>query len=165
MFVFVGRLRRAHRNFLEHLSVRDFPCAFRKIRSVAREPTYRDSHYGIPISHEVFTPRPDSRTALYRLGKHVPRSFTSQTPHLRTMASSSLGDHAAQVVFGQKHVTKGLGRQVEAVLTKAQGSYVTLGDGRQLLDFTCGIGVTNLGVYSDHHFVKRTCFTNLDLDV
>ena len=30
-------------------------------------------------------------------------------------------------------------------MTKAEGSYVTLGDGRKMLDFTCGIGVTNLG--------------------
>ena len=61
------------------------------------------------------------------------------------MSSSSLGDHASLVAFGQKHVTKGLGRQVEAVLVKGEGSYITLGDGRRLLDFTCGIGVTNLG--------------------
>lgn len=61
------------------------------------------------------------------------------------MASSSLQNHASLVEFGQKHVTKGLGRQVEAVLTKGEGSYVTLGDGRRLLDFTSGIGVTNLG--------------------
>ncbi len=65
------------------------------------------------------------------------------------MASSSLGAPSSQVAFGQKHVTKGLGRQVEAVLVKGEGSYVILGDGRRLLDFTCGIGVTNLGVYSD----------------
>ena len=54
-------------------------------------------------------------------------------------------NHASLVEFGQKHVTKGLGRQVEAVLTKASGSYVSLSDGREMLDFTTGIGVTNLG--------------------
>lgn len=75
------------------------------------------------------------------------------------MATSSLGDHTAQVSFGQKHVTRGLGRQVEAVLTKGEGSYITLGDGRRLLDFTCGIGVTNLGVYSDTLWVKSARFT------
>ncbi|KAI0075125.1 hypothetical protein K474DRAFT_1664617 [Panus rudis PR-1116 ss-1] len=62
----------------------------------------------------------------------------------RTMASATQ-NHAAIVEVGQKHVTKGLGRLVEAVMTKGEGSYVTLGDGRTLLDFTCGIGVTNLG--------------------
>ncbi len=61
------------------------------------------------------------------------------------MASSSTQSHDSFVQFGKKHVTAGLGRVVDAVLTKAEGSYVTLGDGRRMLDFTCGIGVTNLG--------------------
>ena len=61
------------------------------------------------------------------------------------MASTSAQSHASLVEFGQKHVTKGLGRVVDAVLAKGEGSYVTLGDGRKMLDFTCGIGVTNLG--------------------
>jgi 4-aminobutyrate aminotransferase len=51
------------------------------------------------------------------------------------------------VDFGQKHVTKGLARQVEGVIVKGEGSYVTYGDGRRFLDFTTGIGVTNLGMY------------------
>ena len=59
------------------------------------------------------------------------------------MASTS--DYDSLVQFGQKHVTKGLGRQVEGIMTKGEGSYVTFGDGKKLLDFTCGIGVTNLG--------------------
>ncbi|KAI0746035.1 pyridoxal phosphate-dependent transferase [Earliella scabrosa] len=63
----------------------------------------------------------------------------------RNMASTSAQSHASLVEFGQKHVTKGLGRVVDAVLAKGEGSYVTLGDGRKMLDFTCGIGVTNLG--------------------
>ena len=71
---------------------------------------------------------------------------TSAIPRLsqRTMATAH-PNHASLVEFGQKHVTKGLGRQVEAVLTKASGSYVSLSDGREMLDFTTGIGVTNLG--------------------
>lgn len=47
--------------------------------------------------------------------------------------------------FGQQYVTNGLGRQLEAVVLRGEGSYITLEDGRQMLDFTCGIGVTNLG--------------------
>ncbi|KAI0339781.1 hypothetical protein BDW22DRAFT_1335400, partial [Trametopsis cervina] len=53
--------------------------------------------------------------------------------------------HDSLVAFGQKHVTKGLARQVEGVMVKGEGSYVTYGDGRRFLDFTTGIGVTNLG--------------------
>ncbi|KAE9400057.1 acetylornithine aminotransferase [Gymnopus androsaceus JB14] len=47
--------------------------------------------------------------------------------------------------FGKQHVTNGLGRITEGVITKGNGSYVEYLDGKKMLDFTCGIGVTNLG--------------------
>jgi 4-aminobutyrate aminotransferase len=47
--------------------------------------------------------------------------------------------------FGEKHVTKGVGRLTEGIMSKGEGSYVTFEDGRRMLDFTCGIGVTGLG--------------------
>lgn len=48
--------------------------------------------------------------------------------------------------LGAKHVTKGLSRMNgEAIMTKGSGSYVTFDDGREVLDFTTGIGVTGLG--------------------
>ena len=50
--------------------------------------------------------------------------------------------------FGVKHVTKGLGRITEGIMAKGEGSYVVYDDGRQMLDFTCGIGVTSLGKLS-----------------
>lgn len=50
--------------------------------------------------------------------------------------------------FGTKHITKGLGRMTEGIMIKGSGSYVTYDDGRTFLDFTCGIGVTNLGTSS-----------------
>lgn len=53
--------------------------------------------------------------------------------------------YTSLVDFGRKHVTNGLGRQIEGVVTKGEGSYVTFGDGRTMLDFTTGIGVTGLG--------------------
>ena len=49
------------------------------------------------------------------------------------------------VAFGQQHVTRGLGRLTEAVMAKGEGSYVSFEDGRTMLDFSCGIGATNLG--------------------
>lgn len=74
------------------------------------------------------------------------------TPHLKskisnksvrpitTTASTSLQE------IGAKHVTKGLGRIAgDAVMVRAQGSWAEFDDGRRLLDFTTGIGVTNLG--------------------
>ena len=48
--------------------------------------------------------------------------------------------------FGEKHVTKGLGRLTEGSMCKGEGSYMTFEDGRRMLDFTCGIGVTGLGL-------------------
>ncbi|KAI9046482.1 hypothetical protein LZ554_009229 [Drepanopeziza brunnea f. sp. 'monogermtubi'] len=47
--------------------------------------------------------------------------------------------------FGVKHVAKGIGRLSTEVLESGSGSYVTTVEGRRMLDFTSGIGVTNLG--------------------
>ncbi|KAH8588379.1 4-aminobutyrate aminotransferase [Bisporella sp. PMI_857] len=47
--------------------------------------------------------------------------------------------------FGAKHVARGIGRLTTEVLESGAGSYVTTVEGRKLLDFTSGIGVTNLG--------------------
>lgn len=48
--------------------------------------------------------------------------------------------------IGAKHVTKGLGRITgDAVMVRGRGSWAEFEDGRRLLDFTTGIGVTNLG--------------------
>ncbi|KAI0067160.1 acetylornithine aminotransferase [Artomyces pyxidatus] len=47
--------------------------------------------------------------------------------------------------FGQRYVNKGLSRLVEDVFDKGEGSWLTMKSGRRVLDFTCGIGVTNLG--------------------
>ncbi|PMD47079.1 aminotransferase class-III [Hyaloscypha variabilis F] len=47
--------------------------------------------------------------------------------------------------FGVKHVARGIGRLSTEVLESGSGSYVTTVSGRRFLDFTSGIGVTNLG--------------------
>jgi 4-aminobutyrate aminotransferase len=47
--------------------------------------------------------------------------------------------------FGVKHVARGVGRLSNHVLESGAGSYVTTTEGRKMLDFTSGIGVTNLG--------------------
>lgn len=53
------------------------------------------------------------------------------------------------VQFGQRHVARGVNRLANVVVASAKGSHVQLEDGRKLLDFTCGIGVTNLGALED----------------
>ena len=61
---------------------------------------------------------------------------------------------APHLDFAQRHVTKGLNHLTEDVIVEAEGSWVTMHSGRRLLDFTSGIGVTNLGashdLYSNH---------------
>ena len=53
---------------------------------------------------------------------------------------------AAQLTkFGLKHVAKGIGRISTEVIESGSGSYVSMVSGRKFLDFTCGIGVANLG--------------------
>ncbi|KAL8797273.1 MAG: hypothetical protein Q9195_000426 [Heterodermia aff. obscurata] len=47
--------------------------------------------------------------------------------------------------FGVKHVARGIGRLATEVIESGSGSYVTMLGGRRFLDFTSGIGVTNLG--------------------
>ena len=50
------------------------------------------------------------------------------------------------IELGNRHVTNGLGRLTEGILARGQGSYVEYEDGKKLLDFSTGIGVTALGV-------------------
>ncbi|KAG8681218.1 hypothetical protein FRC09_017673, partial [Ceratobasidium sp. 395] len=54
------------------------------------------------------------------------------------------GVHAT-AEFGVEHTARGVNRLVNAVIVQGEGSYVTLDDGRKMLDFTTGIGVTGLG--------------------
>lgn len=58
--------------------------------------------------------------------------------------------------FAQRHVTKGVNHLTEDVFVKGAGSWVTMHSGRRLLDFTSGIGVTNLGASGKHVFLFNT---------
>jgi 4-aminobutyrate aminotransferase len=51
------------------------------------------------------------------------------------------------LAFGQRHVAKGLSRLKEDIIISGEGSWVTLADGMRAIDFSCGIGVTNLGYF------------------
>ena len=61
--------------------------------------------------------------------------------------------------FGVKHINHGVGRITEGIMTKGEGSWVFYDNGRRMLDFTCGIGVTNLGRFiqsGKHYLIIRT---------
>lgn len=47
--------------------------------------------------------------------------------------------------IGAQHITQGVGHLTKEVFQHGKGSYMTTMSGRRLLDFACGIGVTNLG--------------------
>lgn len=47
--------------------------------------------------------------------------------------------------FGRDHVAHGLARLRDHVIVKGEGLNLYTAEGKKLLDFTAGIGVTNLG--------------------
>ncbi|KAI5475077.1 4-aminobutyrate aminotransferase / (S)-3-amino-2-methylpropionate transaminase [Pseudohyphozyma bogoriensis] len=61
------------------------------------------------------------------------------------LINASKAAPTATAAFGAQRIAKGVGRMTDLVLAKGQGSYVDTECGRTLLDFTSGIGVTNLG--------------------
>ena len=73
------------------------------------------------------------------LSDHLSHVFLSLCYRGRSITTAPLLD------FAQRHVSKGLSHLTEDVIVQGEGSWVTMHSGRKLLDFTCGIGVTNLG--------------------
>ncbi|KAJ7126182.1 pyridoxal phosphate-dependent transferase [Mycena epipterygia] len=57
---------------------------------------------------------------------------------------TTASDTSSLLDYG-RNVTNGLGRITEGIMTSGKGSYVEYDDGRKMLDFTCGIGVTSMG--------------------
>ncbi len=55
--------------------------------------------------------------------------------------------------FGRDHISHGLGRIRDLVVVKGQGLDVYTADGKKFLDFTAGIGVTNLGQWVGSPFM------------
>ncbi|KAK0470332.1 pyridoxal phosphate-dependent transferase [Desarmillaria tabescens] len=84
---------------------------------------------------------------MYRLGTSLSRCSTravNVTAAATRYNARGLSTESLQA-FGEKHVTRGVGRITEGVVAQGRGSYVDFQDGRHMLDFTSGIGVTNLG--------------------
>lgn len=83
---------------------------------------------------------------MMRLGSRRFAPSTLVVPPRRNIhatASHQASDLTAD--FGKKHVARGLNRAMDAVIKSGSGSYLEMEDGRKMLDFTCGIAVTNLG--------------------
>ncbi|KDQ21690.1 hypothetical protein BOTBODRAFT_26122 [Botryobasidium botryosum FD-172 SS1] len=71
------------------------------------------------------------------------RAFTTSSSSSSSSSSPSTASELTD--FGVRHVGKGVSRLTNGVMASAKGSYVTFEDGRKMLDFTTGIGVTGLG--------------------
>ncbi|KIO17455.1 hypothetical protein M407DRAFT_12338 [Tulasnella calospora MUT 4182] len=82
-----------------------------------------------------------SATSSRSLAARSSRAFSTSAKALQ--ASSQ--PHTLDANFGKKHIARGLSRLSDTVIKSGKGSYVETEDGRKLLDFTCGIAVTNLG--------------------
>lgn len=62
------------------------------------------------------------------------------------MKRRALSTAAERSKFGNKHLAAGVGRMdKDMIMSRASGCRMELEDGRELLDFTSGIGVTNTG--------------------
>lgn len=83
-----------------------------------------------------------SATSSRSLAARSSRSFSTSAKALQAASSQP---HTLDSNFGKKHIARGLSRLTDAVIKSGKGSYVETEDGRKLLDFTCGIAVTNLG--------------------
>jgi 4-aminobutyrate aminotransferase-like enzyme len=83
---------------------------------------------------------------LSRIGLASPLVRASSTIRPPQVLLRSVASLSSLVDFGNLHVTKGLPKLVNGIVKSGKGSYVQMEDGRQFLDFTCGIGVVNLGV-------------------
>jgi 4-aminobutyrate aminotransferase len=91
------------------------------------------------MSSQTLTPlatRPFNTTAPHPVNPAVAHEDALETP---VRSAAQWAD------FGREHVSAGLGRLRDHVIVKGQGLNVWTAEGKQLLDFTAGIGVTNLG--------------------
>lgn len=97
-----------------------------------------DSAHGVYVRCHPETSLPSSTFRTRGFYGAQSATFRQEARGIATSSDNLVG-------FGQRHVTAGLGRLTEAIMSKGEGSYLSFEDGRRILDFSCGIGVTNLG--------------------
>ncbi|KAK1922319.1 putative ornithine-oxo-acid aminotransferase [Papiliotrema laurentii] len=77
-------------------------------------------------------------------------SADSYASHIAPLPSAAKGlemttETAGLLEIADRHITKGLGRMRDHIFKEGKGLRVLTTEGKQLLDFTSGIGVTSLG--------------------
>lgn len=83
-------------------------------------------------------------SALLRQPLLVP-TFASVRAFSLTRAAKMPAPDFDAAAFGEKHITKGIGRLSKHVFEDGKGTFITTDKGVKLLDMTSGIGVCNLG--------------------
>ncbi|XP_006458865.1 hypothetical protein AGABI2DRAFT_191010 [Agaricus bisporus var. bisporus H97] len=86
-----------------------------------------------------------SRIAVRNTSQLARTNFNHVSARCMTASAVSQSDYQHLRTLGANHLNKGVGRITDGIMVKGEGSYVKYDDGRKYLDFTCGIGVTNLG--------------------
>jgi 4-aminobutyrate aminotransferase len=89
-----------------------------------------------------------TRLAIRNTSHLAPSNITRVSARCMTASAVSQSDYQTLRTLGANHLNKGVGRITDGIMVKGEGSYVKYDDGRKYLDFTCGIGVTNLGTSS-----------------
>src|SRR5690349_20103397 len=69
---------------------------------------------------------------------------------LRLPLTRRFATNKDDAAMAARHLSPGVSRMHDITLRKGSGSYVETVDGERLLDFTCGIAVTNLGHCHPH---------------
>jgi len=82
---------------------------------------------------------------LRRLGLKTWPKFTGFSSTFSNSIHTYGPDRLSGPEFAKRHVAPGIGRLTELNLVEGKGSWVWDDKGDKYLDFTCGIGVTNLG--------------------
>ncbi|WWC86148.1 uncharacterized protein L201_001021 [Kwoniella dendrophila CBS 6074] len=77
-------------------------------------------------------------------------AFAQQPQQSDSNSDAAIKSAAQWAEFGRDHVCHGLGRLRDHVVVKGDGLDLYTADGKKLLDFTAGIGVTNLGHCHPH---------------
>eukprot|EP01137_Pigoraptor_chileana_P025810 Opistho-2@95861 len=62
-----------------------------------------------------------------------------------TSTSSTSSTPSPAVAIAQRHITQGISRMTDLVVTRAEGAWLYTDKNEKYLDFTSGIGVTNTG--------------------
>lgn len=99
----------------------------------------------LPLRRFVVSTRSQSRAITTSTKTFAQPAFATSTSTTQDDMPVPVRTTAQWTEFGREHVTNGLGRLKDHVIVKGSGLDLYTSEGEKILDFTAGIGVTNLG--------------------